>query len=206
MHRTLPNVGIIEDKLNEKTINKLKSCIKDKQNKMNKKLAGNISESFSIPDKKNWFFKTVLLPLINQYSPKNLTAVVPNVLTENCSFVLHEFWVNFQKKFEFNPAHKHRGAFSFVIWVDIPSSYIKEKELHFTKHSNTPMANTFEFCYTNILGQIATYSYLLESEDEGTILLFPSSLVHLVYPFYLSNKNRVSISGNILLDPKKVIK
>ena len=43
MHRTLPNVGIIEDKLNEKTINKLKSCIKDKQNKMNKKLAGNIS-------------------------------------------------------------------------------------------------------------------------------------------------------------------
>ena len=93
-----------------------------------------------------------------------------------------------------------------MIWVDIPSSYIKEKELHFTKHSNTPMANTFEFCYTNILGQIATYSYLLESEDEGTILLFPSSLVHLVYPFYLSNKNRVSISGNISLDPKKVIK
>jgi len=206
MHKTLPNVGIIEDKLSKETINKLKSCIKDKQHKMNKKLAGNISESFSIPDKKNWFFKTVLLPLINQYSPKNLAAIVPSVLTENCPFVLHEFCVNFQKKFEFNPAHNHRGVFSFVIWLDIPSSYNKEKELHFTKHSNTPMANSFEFCYTNILGQVATYSYLLESEDEGTILLFPSSLVHLVYPFYLSNKDRVSISGNISLDPKKVIK
>jgi len=206
MHRTLPNVGIIEDKLSKDTIKKLKFCIKDKQNKMNKKLAGNISESFSIPDKNDWFFKTVLLPLVNQYSPTNLAAIVPNVLTKSCSFVLHEFWVNFQKKFEFNPAHNHRGVFSFVIWVDIPSSYNKEKEIPFVKHSNTPMANTFEFCYTNILGKIATYSYLLESEDEGTILLFPSSLVHLVYPFYLSNKDRVSISGNISLDPKKAIK
>jgi len=206
MHKILPNVGIIEDKLNEKTIKKLKSYIKNKQNKINKKLAGNINESFSILDKKNLFFKTVLLPLINQYSPKDLAAIVPNVLTKDCSFVLHEFWVNFQKKFEFNPVHNHRGVFSFVIWVDIPSSYNKEKELSFIKHSNEPSSNTFQFCYTNILGQITAYSYPLESEDEGTILLFPSKLIHLVYPFYLSNKNRVSISGNISLDPKKLIK
>ena len=45
----------------------------------------------------------------------------------------------------------------------------------------------------------------LEPEDKGTILLFPSKLLHQVYPFYLSNKKRISIAGNIKLDPTKIV-
>ena len=85
------------------------------------------------------------------------------------------------------------------------SSYKKEKELKFIKESNSPCANTFEFIYTNILGKVCTEKLHLEPEDEGTILLFPASLLHQVYPFYLSNKKRISISGNIKLDPTKII-
>jgi hypothetical protein len=205
MYRTLPNTGIITEKLDDKTMNRLKSYIKNKKNKASHTLAGNLENSFTIKDKDNWFFDNVLLHLINQYSKKDLEVIIPSTLTKNCSYVLNRFWVNFQNKYEFNPIHNHAGVFSFVIWMEIPSSYKKEKELKFIKHSNSPLANSFEFVFTNILGKVSTKSFHLEPEDKGTILLFPSQLSHCVYPFYLSNKKRVSISGNISLDPTSIL-
>jgi hypothetical protein len=38
------------------------------------------------------------------------------------------------------------------------------------------------------------------------MLFFPSKLQHQVYPFYTSNKDRVSVSGNICLNVDKIIK
>jgi len=202
----LPNTGFIKSKLNKKEISRLNSYIKNKKNKWNHKLAGNISSSYFLEDKDNWFFNNVLLSLIQQYPKEDLTAIIPSVLTKNCSYVLNSFWVNFQKKYEFNPAHSHQGVFSFVVWLEIPSSHKKEKELKFIKESNSPNSNTFEFVYLNILGQVSAQQFHLEPEDKGTILLFPAKLNHQVYPFYLSNKHRISISGNIALDPTKIIK
>ena len=205
MFSDLPNTGIIKEKLNNKEMNKLKSYIKNKKNNISETLAGNINNSFSIEDKDNWFFNNVLLNLISKYSTGDLKVIVPNVLTKNCAYTLDSFWVNFQNKYEFNPTHSHTGVFSFVVWIEIPSSYKKEKELKFAKESNSPCPNTFEFIYTNILGMVSSERYHLEPEDKGTILLFPAKLLHQVYPFYLSNKKRISISGNIRLDPTKII-
>jgi hypothetical protein len=205
MFSYLPNTGIIKEKLNNKEINKLKSYIKNKKNNISETLAGNINNSFSIEDKDNWFFNNVLLNLIGKYSTEDLKVIVPSVLTKNCAYTLDSFWVNFQNKYEFNPTHSHTGVFSFVVWIEIPSSYKKEKELKFAKESNSPCPNTFEFIYTNILGTVSSERYHLEPEDKGTILLFPAKLLHQVYPFYLSNKKRISISGNIRLDPTKII-
>jgi len=207
MFKSFANIGVIESKLNKKEMNKLKSYIKNNgnKNKSNNSLAGNISNSFFLKDKDNWFFKNVLIPLIKQYKKEELEAIVPSILTKHCSYVLDTIWVNFQNKYEFNPVHYHSGVFSFVVWIQIPSSYKKEKELKFIKKSNSPCANTFEFIYTNILGKVCTEKIYLEPEDEGTIILFPGSLLHQVYPFYLSNKKRISISGNIKLDPTKII-
>ena len=201
------NTGIIESKLNKKEINKLKSYIKKNgnKNKSNNLLAGNISNSFFLEDKDNWFFNNVLIPLIKQYKKEDLLTIIPSILTKNCSYVLNTIWVNFQNKYEFNPTHRHAGVFSFVVWIEIPSSYKKEKELKFIKESNSPCPNTFEFIYTNILGAVCSDRIHLEPEDEGTILLFPASLLHQVYPFYLSNKQRVSVSGNISLNPEQII-
>jgi hypothetical protein len=205
MFSSLPNTGIIKEKLNNKEMNKLKSYIKNKKNDISKTLAGNINNSFAIEDKDNWFFNNVLLNLIGKYSTEDLKVIVPSILTKNCAYTLDSFWVNFQNKYEFNPTHSHTGVFSFVVWIEIPSSYKKEKELKFAKESNSPCPNTFEFIYTNILGIISSERYYLEPEDKGTILLFPAKLLHQVYPFYLSNKKRISISGNIRLDPTKII-
>jgi len=205
MFRSLPNICILEEKLDNKILQRLKSYIKNKKNNNSHTLAGNIENSFEIKDKDNWFFNNVLLNLINQYSSKDFEAIIPSILTKNCAYTLDSFWVNFQNKYEFNPTHSHTGVFSFVVWIEIPSSYKKEKELKFAKQSNSPCPNTFEFIFTNILGAVCTERIHLEPEDKGTILLFPARLLHQVYPFYLSNKKRISVSGNIRLDPTKLI-
>ena len=203
--KLFPNTGVIQSRLDDKTMNRLKSYIKNKKNKSKTNLAGNISDSFSLEDKDNWFFNNVLMPLIGKYSEEDLKSIIKSPLTENCAFTLSELWVNMQNKYEFNPLHHHAGVFSFVVWVKIPSSHKKEKKLKFIKESNTPASNTFEFLYTSILGTIVAEKYYLEPEDEGRIILFPAHMPHQVYPFYLSNKKRISISGNIKLNPKQII-
>ncbi len=201
----LSNIGYIKSKLDKESMNKLKTYIKNKKGSHKSSLAGNISKSYNLKDTDNWFFKNVLLKLVNEYK-EDLNGIVPSVLTNNCRYVLNSFWVNFQKKYEFNPIHSHSQAvFSFVVWVEIPSSYKKEKEIPFMKESNNPSSNSFQFIYTNILGSVSTETFCLEPEDVGTILFFPASLSHQVYPFYLSNKYRISVSGNIALDPKQII-
>ena len=200
-----PNTGFIKSKLNKEAMNKLNTYIKNKKSSAKSLLVGNINKSWNIEDKDNWFFNNVLLKLIDEYQQEDLNAIVPQILTNNCAYILNSFWVNFQKKYDFNPIHSHSSAvFSFVVWMEIPSSYKKEKEIPFIKESNAPCPNTFEFIYTNILGSVSVYKFNLEPKDAGTILLFPSTLNHQVYPFYLSNKYRISISGNIALDPKQI--
>jgi len=205
MYNVLPNIGFVSKKLNLKTINKLNNYIKNKKHNVKNELAGNIHGSYCLTDKNNWFFKNELIPLILEYI-KNTPdfAITPPILTKNCNYILNKFWVNFQKKYEFNPVHFHSGVFSFVIWIKIPVSFKKEKNLPFLKNSKSPFCNTFCLLYTNSFGDISSVDYHLEPEDENTILLFSSKMQHVVYPFYSSNKNRISISGNIALDPTQI--
>ena len=44
----------------------------------------------------------------------------------------------------------------------------------------------------------------LNKKDEGRIVFFPAPMEHIVYPFYTSDEFRISISGNILLNTKKL--
>ena len=47
-------------------------------------------------------------------------------------------------------------------------------------------------------------NFPLSSKDEGRMLFFPASTLHLVYPFYECKEDRVTISGNIrLYEPNK---
>ena len=196
--------GWLEIKLPKSVMSGLWGYIETAKNnpiKHNHLLAGNISKSLIIKDKDNWFFETVLIPAMTDYSkryPKYETDL--KLLTENAPYCLGSFWVNFQKENEFNPIHNHGGIFSFVIWVKIPTDWREQHALPFSADSNTPKASNFEFQFTTILGQLWNHSYLLDKEAEGQMLLFPSKLMHNVYPFYNCDEERISISGNILLD------
>ena len=53
-----------------------------------------------------------------------------------------------------------------------------------------------------MLGSIRPYTYEMSPKVEGTMLFFPSSLKHQVYPFYNCDEDRISISGNVALDTR----
>ena len=200
-----PNTGWLETKLSPDILNFLNECIKDEKENWNTQLAGNIEKSFLIKDKNDFFFKNILVKCIEKYIKEFSEMCIPQILTKNCKYVLTKMWVNYQKKAQFNPVHNHEGVFSFVVWINLPSSFKEEAKLKFIKHSNSPAASTFQFHYSDSLGKLQTLTYKLDSTYEGTMLFFPASLNHQVYPFYTSNKNRISISGNISLDPDNPI-
>ena len=203
LFKTFPNIGWVEIKLTKFIMDYLKDCIKETHTEHNKKLAGHLSKSYLIADTKKIFFNKVILPAIEHYTLAFGKETIPTILTKDCPFILDTFWVNYQKKYEFNPVHNHTGVFSFVIWMTIPTHYEQEYKVKSVMNSNNPQASDFKFVYHNALGKLSCFNYKLSSKDEGTMLLFPSQLNHAVYPFYTSNKKRISVSGNIFLNPKE---
>jgi len=199
------NLGYLQTKLPPEALKFLNDAIKNKQKTKNPDLAGNIGMSHNIPDKNNWFFENILKTCMSHYT-HHFGNCAHKTLTRDCKYVLDEMWVNHQQKHQFNPFHDHAGVFSFVIWCKIPYSGKEEKRLPFVKHSNSPSAGCFEFFYINTLGRIQNHQMSLSPKQEGTMLFFPATLTHQVYPFYTSNKDRISISGNIALEPEQIIK
>ena len=169
-------------------------------------LAGNISKSELIVDKDNWFYETALKKLTERmfyrdYSKKeSQTQDIPK-------FELTTLWVNYQKQHEFNPIHNHSGLYSFVIFIKIPTHWKEQHALPFSAHSNAPHASDFVFVW-KVRGTISSSecvvtNFSLSPEDEGRILFFPAYLQHQVYPFYGTEKERVTISGNIVWKNRK---
>jgi len=101
-------------------------------------------------------------------------------------------WVNIQQNTEFFPNHKHEGLLSYVLWIRIPEET--------TTHE---FAGKFELTYSDILGNSRPSEYNIDRSFEGKLLVFPAMLRHCVYPFYNSSINRISLSGNILLESNK---
>jgi hypothetical protein len=200
------NLGWIEAKLPEESMKRLWSYIERdgnlKNNEYNYNLAGNISKEFILIDTDNWFAKEILSTLCNIYTKEfgNLASETPiwEWDKEFDSMKLNEMWCNYQYKHEFNPLHIHKSCmYSFSVWMKIPTDWREQHKLNFTKESTMPCASDFSFTYTNILGGITNENYYLDKSMEGTILFFPSQLMHQVYPFYGTDEPRISVAGNI---------
>ena len=71
--------------------------------------------------------------------------------------------------------------------------------------SNNPQIGNFQFHYPDLIGELMGYDYRMNPNLEGTLVFFPSKLDHEVYPFYDCDEERISVSGNILLDTSKIL-
>ena len=189
----VPNVPLYKTKLNDDMMNYLWSCIrqaeKDNVNDSNDysyRLAGNITGSLGLKDVNHKFRDEVVGPLTQQLldeDPKHYFPPIdldPSLDLKYKPDLRLNWWVNYQYATEFNPEHGHTGITSFVIWMKIPTHY--EEQHNLTFHSKA--ASDFQFTYTDILGNTIEYPILMSPEMEGTIMVFPSSLHHQVYPFY----------------------
>ena len=199
------NFGWLEKKLSDKEMEYLWKCVDNRGKSKKSKLAGQIHESNYLTDKGDWFWQHTLQPLCVDYYKEfgNLGSNIP--VNQSHPYYLSSFWVNYQKQNEFNPLHDHTGVYSFVIWMKIPTNHFQQNKNPISLKSNTHLISTFQFHFLNILGQMRPYVYEMNPEMEGTILFFPAKLKHLVYPFYNCDEDRISISGNILLNTTKLL-
>ena len=168
-------------------------------------LAGNIESSIALGDPSNHIVNYVLPQVFSQErihavfarELNHCSAKFNSLLGERkLSPALDSLWVNFQKKYEFNPLHNHSGVFSFVIWMQIPYDCTEENSIPFVKSSNHPSAG--RFCFVDSLGE-STYIDT-PAGTQGLMCIFPSFLKHIVYPFYTSDDYRISVSGNITFE------
>ena len=102
-----------------------------------------------------------------------------------------------------NSIHNGGLGFSFVVFMKIPTHWKEQHALPISAKSNSPQASDFLFVRSEKNSEICIVdNFPLNSEDEGRMLFFPAWLSHMVYPFYGTEEERITISGNIsLVDP-----
>ena len=201
--RHFPNIGVVEGKLPEDTVDSLWKLIEESKKQpesMKSELAGNISSSIRL-DGGSPLIEDFLQNIIPKYIQQSINSFGPPYrleMKEGQIWNLESLWVNFQKKHEFNPMHDHGGVYSFVIWMQIPTSYEEQRKLPICAESNADgNISNFAFTFTNTLGRICQFVYNMEKDAEGYMVIFPSELKHEVFPFYENDGERISISGNI---------
>jgi hypothetical protein len=177
----------------------------DKSIEYNNSLAGHIKEEYSLNKYRNIFENFIQAQIQDSDYLRdyflNLQILHPNPQ----SLTLASLWVNYQKKHEFNPIHKHNGLFSFILFIKIPFKYEDEIKLSPGLKSNNNLPGNLCFIYNSaeIEGGIKVESHAVDQTWEGTGMIFKSSLNHCVYPFY-SDGTRITISGNLSLDNRKL--
>jgi hypothetical protein len=167
--------------------------------KMNDELAGNITGEYELT-KCFDHVERLIAPKIWQY---NNVFNYPNsfeVLTEPKPLRLDRPWVNLMYKHEFNPIHNHSGVMSFVIWMDVPYTLAEEHAMKPWVPAHTNLAGQFALHYVDTLGHIKSEPIRADSSYNGVMCLFPSGMHHSVFPFYSTDKPRITVSGNFIFD------
>jgi len=111
-------------------------------------------------------------------------------------------WVNFMRAGEFNPPHTHvKCDFSSVLFTRVPQT-LKEEHKNFQKealnkeHRGGGGPGALQFFYGEkqpyVLTQVSAFP------EEGDLYIFPSTLIHFVFPFK-SKGERISIGANFNL-------
>ena len=176
-------------------------------------LRGHLQEEYTLPitNEVSRFAQLLSYQYMEQFNlHPSMTGVQANYLAsiipleklqqKNPDFELGKLWVNYQSKHDFNPAHIHTGAFSFVIWVKIPFDYRKEQKVYPKVNGNETAA--FYFSYNSTLGGQESHHINLDSDWEWSMVFFPAKMYHGVNPFYTSDEQRISISGNVYVVDK----
>jgi len=200
---TFPNNGVVFDRLSKDTYDALRAAIEKAQSTnpaMNGRLVGHLKHEVEFPEGKD-IIKDSILSLAAIHADYFNHFKNHAILTKSGKMVIDPLWINFQEKHEFNPPHGHEGIYSFVIWVRIP--YSLEEEINAFPDAKHKMTSMFGFITTDILGRSHINPIPVDQDYEGVVCLFPSSLLHYVNPFFTSNAHRISVSGNILLEPPK---
>jgi uncharacterized protein (TIGR02466 family) len=166
----------------------------------NKHLAGHIEkENIFSKDDKHWFvdnFQQYFTPYFRQLTDINSTHFYG--ISPFKEVWLSSLWINFMKKGEYNPPHNHDGAFSFVLYLQVPEE-LNHEDKNFKGRGTGPGCVTF--MYGEDQPGLKTAHAVKPVTNE--LWIFPATLKHTVPPFK-SDVERISVSGNwFILDDIK---
>ena len=169
--RNFPNIGVVEGQLSEDVVDNIWKVVNEaRDNPVDSKaeLAGNISSSIKL-DRNSELLKDFTGETVPAFMKQHMEAYGPPyrmAMKEGEQFYLESLWVNFQRQHEFNPPHDHAGVYSFVIWMQIPTSYEEQRKLPIAVESNADNhISNFAFSYTNTLGRVSTFAYNMEKRS-----------------------------------------
>jgi hypothetical protein len=165
----------------------------------NHNLAGQLENEINlkelIPDVKDYFNHLAQL-YVKHFGCSLYPDSVLNASENKWQLSLGNLWMNIQKKYEYNPIHTHSGELSFALWLQIPYDIEYEKSLSNAVNSKKPCNGDFMFHPIMTDGRLDTVPMNVGKNMEGKLAIFPSSMLHSVSPFYTSDGERVSVSGN----------
>lgn len=206
-HQLSPGSGYIQSTIpknfREAISKEIEEIQETKQNSYANGLVGVINDEYSMPDlTSDPEFLEYLYGLTQAYNT-HFDDITERSLDFSGEVVPRKtFWVNYQKKGEYNPIHHHSGLYSFVIWIKIPYDLQEEKNL-FKNNPAPENICVFQFVYHT--DRILTHALQIDKSYEWEIVLFPSWRSHSVAPFLTSDKSRISIAGNLTTDTARDI-
>lgn len=162
----------------------------------NHSLAGNIEHEYELKECVSDVFD-IVDPFVEAMNEIFHHDKDYQLMDKACPYMMQSLWVNFQKRYEFNPAHHHSGVYSFVIWLKVPYKIEDEIDRASSRNARMRCPAHFQFSYTDSLGQISQELIPVDETYENVLCIFPSRMIHQVYPFYTAEDYRISIAGNI---------
>lgn len=210
---SLGNGGIVLDSINDfdfisisKEVEQIRKNFTE-ADKANNDLVGQLEQSYDLHTSKSIIEKNALrlAELHNQQTMHwhNTLAIIDRNERLKYDIFLESCWVNFQKKYEFQPMHDHSGVYSFIIFYEIPYKIKEEFKSSPGKEARDQFNGLLNFHYVNYLGKVASMAIPADEKWKKRMLLFPAQLKHSVYPFYSSDNYRITISGNLSIREKR---
>ena len=136
---------------------------------------------------------------------KDLVSKISPELPDYLMWAPTPTWVSYQKKYEFIPPSEIAGKhYSFFCVVKVPFKIEEEMELPHIKDSINPSPGKHTLFYTNPLGKTSHREFVFTEADEGVLVLYPSSLLYTLNPFYTSDDYHIIVQGSLLVTERPV--
>jgi len=168
----------------------IETAINDESLSAREGLAGRIDNQYQILPLTSQACLGHILQHVNQYHFDTGGEQMNNI-------EIDALWVNIQRYMEFNPAHHHTGMFSFVIYIKNDLERASAINNKFDNARGTELAGHIQLRY----GEEAHMNWNVYNHwpERGQIIMFPSWLQHFVFPHYETDKERISVAGNVIL-------
>lgn len=168
----------------------IETATKDESLSAREGLAGRIDNQYQILPLTSQACLGHILQHVNQYHFDTGGEPMNNI-------EIDALWVNIQRYMEFNPAHHHTGMFSFVIYIKNDLERASAINNKFDNARGTELAGHIQLRY----GEEAHMNWNVYNHwpERGQIIMFPSWLQHFVFPHYETDKERISVAGNVIL-------